>query len=804
MKIIINIQKIIFFYCILIMPFNNLFAENSKFEIQSKIVNYKKNNSLIIADGEASAKDANGREIFSDRITYDKLDSIIYTNNNSVFIDKKNNKILAKKFIYNINLKKIEAIGNVEYYSQSGDQFSFDHFVYFENSEKGFGKKAIGLLSDGSSIEGNEAEIDNLKGVAIINSSQEKSFFKNFLNLFNSEENNYTPCKIITENKKKTKENCPDWSLTTKKTIHDSNKKIITHNHAFIKIRNFPVFYSPYFSHPDPTVKRKSGFLSPSSKSFNNLGRSIKTPYFYEINENKDLTFTPIIYQDEYPIFLGEYREQFASGKIYIDSSYSKGYKNLNKIGDDGVKIERTGGSRNHLFVNYISSFKDVFYYENDLEINVQRISQKNYLKVNQINTEHVLQDTTSLNNNIIFNSYDKNKKLQISAFIYDDITNDDDNTKYQYTLPYIEHNNYFNKFNSYININNTLEFKNLGGDSNKLNQINRISLDTEQKILNTVGVGNIFKFYLNNINTYNQNISSEKENLNNDMIGTFALESFYPLVKYNEDNEQAITPKMFLKYTTGSMRKIDSGNILTYNDIFSIDRVNNSSNPERGANFGYGVEYLFDKLNDDKKKYLNTKLTFGQVLKDKEYEEIPVITSLNKKTSNFVGSVNFNYNQMIKNNISTKELNEKFDQNPKQDGFAVVYDYNLSNNLNKILKNEISFDYNNRKNSFRTTYSELHDISNGQTISADYRKYFDSKINFGLGIVKDLENKYTQSNHIDLNYESDCLKIGINLAKQFYNNQDIKPANNLNLYIVLKPFGQPFAPNLTNLINEN
>jgi len=251
-------------------------------------------------------------------------------------------------------------------------------------------------------------------------------------------------------------------------------------------------------------------------------------------------------------------------------------------------------------------------------------------------------------------------------------------------------------------------------------------------------------------------------------------------------------------------MRKINSGNILTYNDIFSIDRMNNSSNPERGANLGYGVEYLFDKLNDDKKKYLNTKLTFGQVLKDKEYDEIPLVTSLNKKASNFVGSVNFNYNQMTKNNISTEKLNEKYDQNPAQDGFAVVYDYNLSNNFNKILKNQISFDYNNRKNSFRTTYSELHDISNGQTISVDYRKYFDSKINFGLGIVKDLENEYTQSNYIDLNYESDCLKIGINLAKQFYNNQDIKPANNLNLYIMLKPFGQPFAPDLTNLINEN
>ena len=146
-----------------------------------------------------------------------------------------------------------------------------------------------------------------------------------------------------------------------------NNKKMIIHNHAFIKLRNIPVFYTPYFSHPDPTVKRKSGFLTPSTKNFKNLGRTIKTPYFFDINEKKDLTLTPIFYQDEHPIFLSEYREQFINGKMYVDSSYSKGYKNLNKIDDDGNKIERTGGSRNHIFINYIGFFEDLVYSDNEI-----------------------------------------------------------------------------------------------------------------------------------------------------------------------------------------------------------------------------------------------------------------------------------------------------------------------------------------------------------------------------------------------------------------------------------------------------
>ena len=54
--------------------------------------------------------------------------------------------------------------------------------------------------------------------------------------------------------------------------LHDSKKKTIFYNNALIKIYNIPVFYSPRLSHPDPTVKRRSGFLVPSFQDTKNLG----------------------------------------------------------------------------------------------------------------------------------------------------------------------------------------------------------------------------------------------------------------------------------------------------------------------------------------------------------------------------------------------------------------------------------------------------------------------------------------------------------------------------------------------------
>ena len=45
--------------------------------------------------------------------------------------------------------------------------------------------------------------------------------------------------------------------------LHD-NKKTIYYDNAIIKVYDIPIFYFPKFSHPDPSVDRRSGFLPPS------------------------------------------------------------------------------------------------------------------------------------------------------------------------------------------------------------------------------------------------------------------------------------------------------------------------------------------------------------------------------------------------------------------------------------------------------------------------------------------------------------------------------------------------------------
>ena len=65
---------------------------------------------------------------------------------------------------------------------------------------------------------------------------------------------NFTLCNYRKNDK------CPPWTIQSSKMLHDKKKKTIYYDNALIKVYDIPVFYSPKLSHPDPSVKRRSGY----------------------------------------------------------------------------------------------------------------------------------------------------------------------------------------------------------------------------------------------------------------------------------------------------------------------------------------------------------------------------------------------------------------------------------------------------------------------------------------------------------------------------------------------------------------
>ena len=122
-------------------------------------------------------------------------------------------------------------------------------------------------------------------------------------------------------------EKCPPWELRAKKIKHDSSKKTVYYDNAVLKIYDFPIFYFPKFSHPDPTVDRRSGFLIPTFSNSTTMGTGIDLPYFLNLSKDKDITFTPRIHSSNEPLYLVEYRQDFAKSSLIVDAGYTEGYK---------------------------------------------------------------------------------------------------------------------------------------------------------------------------------------------------------------------------------------------------------------------------------------------------------------------------------------------------------------------------------------------------------------------------------------------------------------------------------------------
>jgi LPS-assembly protein len=134
----------------------------------------------------------------------------------------------------------------------------------------------------------------------------------------------YTACEACKDDPKKP----PLWQVKAARIIHDEGEKMMYFEHGQLEFFGKPVAYFPYFSAPDPTVKRKSGFLIPTFSSSSKVGFSAEIPYFWALAPNYDLTLTPTITTRQGPLMQAEFRHRLMNGAYSIRAA---GIRQLDK-----------------------------------------------------------------------------------------------------------------------------------------------------------------------------------------------------------------------------------------------------------------------------------------------------------------------------------------------------------------------------------------------------------------------------------------------------------------------------------------
>lgn len=113
----------------------------------------------------------------------------------------------------------------------------------------------------------------------------------------------------------------PLWEVQARRATQNKETQRITYRDALVRMAGIPVLYTPYFSHPDPSAPRASGFLFPTLGITRFLGVFAETSYFWAIDSTSDLTISPLFSARQYPNLGLEYRKKFNFGEITASAS---------------------------------------------------------------------------------------------------------------------------------------------------------------------------------------------------------------------------------------------------------------------------------------------------------------------------------------------------------------------------------------------------------------------------------------------------------------------------------------------------
>ena len=222
-----------------------------------------------IAQDKLASQSSDDIDFTSDNLTIDEKSGVMTASGN-VIITSANRKIEADKVVYNKLKDEAVASGNVVLTDKDGTKHEANKVVLTNKFKSLLAIPLYSKLPDASSITA-------------------KKLIKNDLGESVFDEGVYTACNCNTKEGE-----TPIWRLESKEITHDPVQKTVFHKHVRMKIFFLPVYYLPYMSIPDWTVKRRTGFLTPVYGYSKRNRFHAKIPYYFAPENDKtwDMTLT--------------------------------------------------------------------------------------------------------------------------------------------------------------------------------------------------------------------------------------------------------------------------------------------------------------------------------------------------------------------------------------------------------------------------------------------------------------------------------------------------------------------------------
>ena len=231
--------------------------------------------------------------------------------------------VRAEEINYDYSNERVSAVGNVQiYYGDStleADRVIYDQKTKRLHAEGNVVLNQAGMITRGEIMDLSDDYRDGFVDSLRIDAPEQTRFAAsraertagNFTVFHNGI---YTACEACADDPTKP----PKWQVKAMRIIHDQGEKMLYFEDARLEFFGYPLAYFPYFSAPDPTVKRKTGVLVPTFSTGTVYGLGVTVPYYWALAPNYDATFTPMITTKQGPLLQGEFRHRLLDGAYAI------------------------------------------------------------------------------------------------------------------------------------------------------------------------------------------------------------------------------------------------------------------------------------------------------------------------------------------------------------------------------------------------------------------------------------------------------------------------------------------------------
>ncbi len=683
-------------------------------------------------------------DLKADSITYDQELGLVVASGN-VEIVQAGRTLLADSVTYNERTDTVTAAGNVNLIEPTGEIMFADYVELTGDLKEGAIQNLRVLLTDqsrfaaagGRRIGGNRTELD--KAV-------------------------YSPCQLCKEHPDRP----PLWQIKAARVIHDQESKDIIYNDAFLEFYGIPVAYTPYFSHPDPTVKRRSGFLAPSGGSDTNLGIWGQLPYYWTFSPSMDATFAPIFTAREGPVLFGEFRQRLSYGEYKLEASFTRpdardsrgapksGKENRGHIRGDGIfNIDK----------NWRAGFK------------IDRSSDETYLRRYNFVSDEVL-TSRGYAEGFYGRSY-----VSMEALAFQDTRIGIDDATVPFVAPQLDLNflseagSFGQRFSADLNVLNL--FRREGTDSR------RFSLKTGMTIPYTSPFGDMYSlsltvqgdvYIVNNVTEIAGAPADTDTNVVTRLFPQAVFEWRYPWVRQDESFQTVIEPIVQFIASPNSPNPNDIPNEdsqdITFDDsnVFSPNRFSGLDRLDGGNRVIYGVRAgIYGNDGGSGSVFI------GQSYALREDATFPEGSGLGDNYSDIVGRVHLQpaswldllYRfQLSQEDLPTPRRNE-LSMRAGPDIFRIGVEY-------------FFFDQQETEDEF----GDRQEIN--LTISSQITDYWSVNAN----ARRDLEGGAFRNYGAGIQYEDECFLFTLGYERQFFRDRDIKPSDSVFVRVVFKQLG--------------